>query len=504
MIQTGMSFISIKSGSINLLLALFFVLPCSAQVTQQERYELTLDERSGIENPRVVSLGSEGVLMYRRVRNNSSDLLELIRVDTALRESWRGAITVDRNLMVSKVVARDQTVFLLFQAINYGGFNFNIVTLDVNTRNYNSYIVKNLIPLRATEFKISGNALLIGGYFTDIPVVLHYNLATGRSRLLPGFFNDPGDLNEIKTYDDGLIDIVVSMKNLQRKKVLWIRSYSPEGDLINATILQDPDKNLIFGRTLRKPDGTQVVTGNFNVRNNEYSKGIFFSEIDKSGEYKIKYYNFSDFENFFKYMRPSREARVMARIARKKEDGKKIGLSYLFLNHELQPVGNNYVLVGEVYYPRYYYLNAFGYSTRGERIFDGYRYTHAAIVGFDEQGDLLWDNSFEINDVKTFSLLQFVKTAPRNKKMGLMYLYENDLRSKVIIGDKVVETKTVRPLNSRFQSDRIYDKNTESSLLEYWYEPYFLAYGIQYINNSRSERDNSGRKVLFINKLKFQ
>lgn len=502
MIQTGMFFTSIKSGSINILLALIFILPCNAQVTQQQRYERVLDDRPGIEIPSVVPLGDEGVLTYRRIRDKSRDLLEIIKIDTSLRENWRGAITIDKYLAVSKVVARDQLVYLLFQTVTYGGFNFNIISVDINTRNYNSYNIKNLIPLKPTEFKISTNAILIGGYFTDIPVVLHYNLNTGQTRLLPGFFNDPGELNEIKTYDDGLIDIIVSMKNLQRKKVLWIRSYSPEGELINTTILQDPERNLTFGRSLRRPDGTQVITGNFSIRNSDYSKGFFFTEINHGGDYNIRYYNFSDLENFFKYMKPSREARIKARINRRKETGKIVRHSYLFLNHELQALGDHYVLLGEAFYPRYYYLNSFGYSTRGERIFDGYRYTHAVVIGFDRQGNLLWDNSFEINDVKTFYLLQFVKLAPRNGKLGLMYVYENELRSKIIARDKVMEGKTIRSLNLKYESDN--ERNTESSALEYWYDPFFIAYGIQYVNNSKSDRENSGRKVLFINKVKFQ
>ncbi len=496
-----MFFTSIKSGSISLLIAVAFALPCFSQVTQSGRFELTLEDRADTENPRVASLGEHGVLIYRKIRDKAKDQVELIKVDSLLQENWRATIKVDRNLAISKVQAHDKFAFILFYAILYGGFDFPVVVVNTQTQEYHSYIIKNLIPLKPTEFIATKRSLLIGGYFNDIPVVLHFNLATGQSRLLPGFFNDPGELNQIKAYDDGFIDIIVSTKNLQRKKVLWLRTYTPEGDLINSTVLQDPDNNLLMGKSLRKEDGTLLVTGTFNVRNSDYSKGIFFTEISDEGKYTIRYNNFTELENFFKYMRPAREARLKARIERKNQKGKKVRNAYYFLPHELKQNGDEYLITGETFYPRYYYLTSFGNSYRTNRIFDGYRYTHASIIGVNENGEFIWDNSFEINDIKTFSLIQYVKMSPQDENLGLLYLYDNRVRSKIIYRNRVLEGKSFTELALKNSSDIVKEKNTESSLLEYWYDPYFLAYGIQYVNSSYAT--NAGRRVLFINKLKF-
>jgi hypothetical protein len=503
-IRTGMFFTLIKSGSTSLLLIVASVLPCLGQVIQPARFELVLEDRTGIDNPQVEPLGKHGALIYRRIREKAKDRVELIKMDTSLQENWRGSIIVDKNLAIAKVEAYEQFVFILFNSVLYGGFDFNVVAVNIQTQDFSSYIIKNLIPLKPTEFKASTRSLLIGGYFNNIPVVLHYNLALGQSRLLPGFFNDPGELNQIKMYDDGLIDIIVSTKNLQRKKIVWLRSYSPEGDLINSTILQDVDKNLQFGTSTRKPDGTVVVSGTYNVRNSDYSKGIYYTEVNPDMEHTIRYHDFTDLENFFKYMKPAREARVKRNIANRKLKGKKIHKTYFFLPHEIQPYGDNYLMIGEVYYPRYYYLNTLGYTTRANRIFDGYRYTHASIVGFNERGDLQWDNSLEINDIKTFSLIQYVKVANKDENLGLIYLYEDELRTKTIIREKVIEGKSITSLSLKSGNDSVKEKNSEFSFLEYWYQPYFLAYGIQNVRNSLVSTDEPQRKVLFINKLKFQ
>lgn len=499
-----MCFTLIKSGSISLILIFCFALPSFGQVAQLDRYELVLDDQYGIDYPRVTSLYAEGILIHRKISGKTDDQVEVIKLDTSLHEDWRGAIPIEKNLTISKVMARDQMVYLLLRSASYGNFNFEIIAMDVNTRNYNRYLVRNLIPLNPTDFSISTNAILIGGYFNSTPVVLHFSFGTGRSRLLPGFFNDPGVLNQIKTDDDGLIDIIVSTRNIQRKKILWIRSYTPEGDLIKATVIEgDVDKNLIFGKVFRKADGSQIIAGSFGVRNTEYSRGVFITEIKPDGEQTMHYYNFTDLENFFKFMKPRHEARFKERIANRKLRGKKNRQSYRFLTHELHQYGNEFILLGEAFYPRYAYSNTYFFSLRGDRIFDGYRYTHAAIIAFDETGQLKWDNAFEINDIKTFYLNQFVRLVPKNEELGMLYLFENTLRTKKISHSQVLEEKSTQALKTKFDTDVVKEKDTELSGLEYWYAPYLYAHGIQYVSGSKGVKNDADRRVLFINKLKY-
>ena len=213
-------------------------------------------------------------------------------------------------------------------------------------------------------------------------------------------------------------------------------------------------------------------------------------------------------------MRPKRESWVLARIEKRKQKGKQNRKSYRFLPHELQQHGNEFLLLGEVYFPRYTYANPYGFfggnsiysgsTVRGERIFDGYRYTHAPVIGFDRNGKLTWDNSFEMNDIKTFTLNQYVRLSSKDDRLGMLYLFENELRSKTIQRNQVVDGKSTNVLKSKYEDDIVREKDTESSTLEYWYDPYFYAYGIQFVRGSKDGKNDLGRKVLFINKVKFQ
>lgn len=178
--------------------------------------------------------------------------------------------------------------------------------------------------------------------------------------------------------------------------------------------------------------------------------------------------------------------------------------------HEVVPYGNQYIMLGEAFYPKYTYSNSnaggLGYYgsplVRTDRVFDGYQYTHAVIIGFDANGKLIWDNSFEINDVKTFELQQYVKIAPEPDRITLLYLHNNLIRSKTIQGNQVLEGKSSDPMKTRYDFDLVKERDTEHSKLDYWYSNHFFASGVQIVRNQA--RETAYRKVFFINKLKYQ
>lgn len=513
-----MFFISTKSKLIKAgALALFLGanLSCLAQIQQSARFETPLTE---VENEyfKVISVRQQGLVMYRRLTGRKEDQIELIRVDTSLNEVWKGYIAIDPNVALIHSQVRQNILFILFKNRNYAVGDFQIVAVQIRNGNFGSYTVKNLIPFSPTEFVITNEAAMIGGYYNYRPLILHYSFSTQQSKILPGFFNEPGELTQIKAYDDGSVDVIVSAKNFEKRKSLWIRNYDARGSLIKTTILQpDEKKNLIFGRSIKTPGGEQIVSGVYG-RQSEYSRGVFIAAVNATGEYKINYYNFADLEHFFNYMKAKREKRVKERIERRRVKGKKIRFNYRILVHELVPYGDQYVLLGEAFYPHYTYPNRNFYQStmapsfymnplvRGDLVFDGFQYTHAVVIGFDKAGNLLWDNSFEINDVKVMKLDQYVKIQAQDNRIVLLYLFENTIRSKIISNAQVLEGKTFDDMKMKFSDDFVKNRDTETSKLDYWYKDNFFAYGVQRVHNQREGTVGMYRKVFFINKISYK
>lgn len=282
----------------------------------------------------------------------------------------------------------------------------------------------------------------------------------------------------------------------------------------NLALQPEENKHLIFGRSLQTEGQRQIVAGVYGNRSSEFSRGLFIATIEPSGMEQIRYYNFADLRNFFQYMKANREKRVKKRIERKKIKGKKLKFNYRFLVHELVPYQDQFVLLGEAFYPRYQSVDQMQYRffspydamgggfIRNGRVFDGYYYTHAVVMGFNENGKLLWDNSFEINDVKTFTLEQFVKLDVLPDRLALMYLFENHIRTKIIQDDRVLEGKTIDAIDTFRENDIVRDNRNARNKLEYWYNNYLYAYGIQDIVTPEAG-GQAKRRVFFINKVHY-
>lgn len=437
-------------------------------------------------------------MIYRRLFESPLDKLEITRVDTSFQQVWTKKIEIAKGLQAVKSVVNDNFMYVLFKSYNYKFGDFLIVAIDIRNGAYIVYQVKNLISFYPTEFVITNEAALIGGYFNYRPLMVYFNFASQKSKILPGFFNEIGELTQVKTYPDGTTDVIVSSDNFEKQKSLWIRNYDGAGDLIKTTILEPGDKkNLIFGRSINIGNDEQAVVGVYG-RYKEYSRGIFIARISPNGEYKIKYYDYGELHHFFNFMKASREQRIKERIERKKIKGKKAKFNYRFIVDEVIKTNDSFIMLGEAFFPKYSYASPLS----DIRVLIGYQYTHAVVIGFDKNGNLTWDNSFEINDVKSTTLDQHVKIRVVDDKIYLQYVFANEIRTKIISNNEVTEGKYSDEIKLKFEDDIVKDYSTNK--MDYWYDGRIYIYGVQQIKNYREIQVNATRRVFFINKIIYK
>jgi hypothetical protein len=497
---TARSSISIKFLFLNLFLLLF--IGVNGQLSFKERVEIPIPK--GGSEFEVLPCSASG-LMLHRTSDGPSPLLELIHLDTTFKQVWSGVINMDPKYQLANQVVAKNEVYFLFTNKTYADIHFQMIEVDLASGNFRRYTIRNYIPFQVTEFDVTKTGALVGGYFGGrIPVVLFFEFATHKSKILPGLFNEQGELVQMKREASGEFSILINAKNATRQRTLWIKRYSASGDLLQNEILQ-PEENssLLFGRVLTLRND-QLIAGVYGQRNSDYSRGIFLARLNEDETSDPVYFPFADLENFFKFMKAKRELRVKERIQRKKIKGKKIRFQYRFLVHEFVEYGNEYILLGEAFYPKYRSVDRGIYgigSTQAPMIFDGYQYTHAVILGFDKQGKLLWDNSFEINDVKTFTLEQFVKMDLQDDKIVLLYLFDNKIRTKIIQDNKVLEGKSFSTLDTTTENTSVHEEQ-KVARLEYWYGGHFLVSGVR--NATRPGIGRQARQIFFVNKIRFE
>jgi hypothetical protein len=303
-------------------------------------------------------------------------------------------------------------------------------------------------------------------------------------------------------------------RTMDRRNTVSTKTFDENGEILkNATLSPDQKFNFLYGRSTTFDDNLQFILGTYSLGNSNYSRGIYIAKLDEEGREEINHYNFGDLNNFFSYMKAKRQDRIKKRIARRKIKGKNVKFNYRLLVHDVIEKEGKYIMLAEAYYPRYtnsnyFYgpgFNSFGRS-RGDMqsmYFDGYKYTHAVVLGFDQKGKLLWDNSFEINDVISYNLEKFVNASVEKDKIVLLYLYENVVRSKIISNNKVLEGKAFNDIKLKFEDDVVKSNDNKIGGLEHWYGNNFFAFGVQSIRNFKYPGIKPNREVFYINKITY-
>lgn len=502
-----------KAGLIILIITMVPVVLLS-QVKQPERFEYSLTEDEG--SFELSKIENNKLLLFRKNRQVTSEgrAWQFIKLDSALNKEWEKIFFIDEDLIYARHASIDEHLYFLF--INGNKKTTNLELVDIQSENgpATKRTIKNVIPFNLTHFEASRHGILIGASYNYRPLILYYNLEQKKSKILPGFYHERSELVQIKVNEDQTVDVILSGTsfNTRNKKTLLIKKFDQEGNMIRDIILDNKEqKSLLFGRSCDLENGRQIVAGTYANRNSDYSRGIFLASINDYGEYNINFYNYGDLENFFSYMRAKREQRVLERVQRRKIRDRKLRFNYRLLMHDVIRSGDKYIMLGEAFYPRYKHpsnaeIAGFftGPARNAEVIFDGYRYTHAVVAAFDESGKLLWDNSFEINDVKTFKLEQFVHVNVQDDKVVLLYVYENQIRSKIISDNEVLEGKTYSDIALKFESDKLAKSGNSIGEIVQWYDNNFYTHGIQEIKNLRDSDVGITRRVFYVNKVYYQ
>ncbi|HEX8041517.1 MAG TPA: hypothetical protein VF490_20355, partial [Chryseosolibacter sp.] len=202
-----MFFISTRSWSTKILVIVIAFLACSfplrtsAQISQTDRFEVPIEARSEFFD--VVPTTDHGLVLYRQFSGLKEDQVQLIKLDTAFDEDWSGFLPVRKNYRLMAAESFGQKLYLLLRYKDFSKNDLIVYAVEEATGHYVRFEIRGYIPFAPTEFRITEQAAIIGGYYNRIPVVLHFSFSELRSKVLPGLFNESGELTQIKTNDDG-------------------------------------------------------------------------------------------------------------------------------------------------------------------------------------------------------------------------------------------------------------------------------------------------------------
>jgi len=356
---------------------------------------------------------------------------------------------------------------------------------------------------------VIGETLLLGGNVNMRPLIITYNVNEKKPKVLPGFYENRNEILDVIIDDkEQMFTVVLREKMITRQYTTRAKTFTADGLLVQDILVEPGDRrNLIDASSTTFDNGIQLMAGAHSKRSTSYSKGLYLAKFVNGRQQFIKYHQYADLENFFGYLNSKREQRIKKRIEKRKSLGKKNRFNYRLVVHDIMEREDGVkIMVGEAYYPRYSnastYTNPY-YASRNGTGFLGFKYTHAIVVAFDANGEILWDHSFKIRDVLTYSLDKFIAVNAYNDEILLMYLEENEIRSKIVAENEVIEGQTFTPVRLNDASEEVRSRDPEIEALEPWHDDSFYAYGIHSVAKSQGSVFNSSRKVFYINKIQY-
>lgn len=482
---------------------LLFLVLMSQWAFTQDLARIEFDRKSNSPDPIVISAGTKGMITITEVKVNSG-MLNLQYYDTTFQEGWHKTIEYNKKLsLMAKEVFGDQ-LYLILNSVDRA--ELQLISVDVQSGDEEISNLSYFRRFRIKDFCVRNDHLYIAGMLKQLPIAIKINLLTRNIEPLPlAVDGKKVEVAEIMASMRGEVSVSVSFEKKGNKEVL-IKSYYDNNQISDLKIVPKPDFDLLNGKMTYLGTKSKIVIGTYAFRNNASTQGFYISGYYDNKEVFKKYHGFTHLKNFFDFKSEKEQERIEAKIEKKESQGKEYKSKYRLLVHEVVQQGNNYIMLGEAYYPTYrservrrYTARGYYYTTR--IVFDGYRYTHAVVASFNKKGNIVWDHSFKINDIKTMDLKEHVKMYASNEELKLVYNLEGKMNAMTIVNGEITDEQQSLALQTKYENDKI--KFSDLGQSEYWYGNHFLAWGYQRIKNLTLEVDKKKRNVFYINKLTF-
>ena len=522
------------------------LLPANAPV-QTARTELPLTERDSEVHVQALPADSTVVLLVGREHPLSSRTdfsFQQYGHDLRLRRDT--PLKVADEFSFVRMCAEGTTVYALFASRHTTGrllvAAYNGPLGQTRTQQFDTRLSREVVELKALDGRLFATVLLQDQLHVT---ALLLDVATGQMQYLPSVYeNVPTQLTFVADAATRRAEYVLSQTN-GRKSRLLLKQLTDKGQLVSSEFVQAESERSLITAQLTPPQDTtaRLLMGTYSLRDPNYAQGLFATDLSRPApgaaaapKAPLRFYDFLHLKHFFDYLKPSKQARLRQRVARRlARSVSPMRWHYRLLLHELLPQADGgYVLVAEVYTPHYrynssnnyygspfgsfgnqYYSSGYGYSGPGyspggyspygsNRAFDGYQTTHALVCGFDRKGNLIWDNIFVVENLRRSDLEEAVRLQPLpDGRLVLAYLDENKLRYKVVNRGESAPNDLQVPISTGTgPKEQGLERATDTDQYDLlpWYGGRFVALGYQHVRVSHG----TDREVFFMNTVVFQ
>lgn len=484
-----------------------------AQVNYQKRIEF--DMKDGFDNEEIHAFGKNGFIMSSRSDETEKGEAEwrYELFNTELESVKTKTVKINKKFYVDESFSNSMGLCAFYR--DRKG-NFSIVSVSASDLEVNQ--VEGKLPKKSyvNDMVVLGDYAFLSTVAKKKHFIVAVNRETGKSNLIPVIIKD---YSAKKTYirrmqvldasDEILVFVEIAVG--KKKNEIYIIRLNSKGEKTDTYHLSSKfEENIIDISGTSIGTDEYVFTGTYSRNNIATSEGLFFCKFNQSKVEFIKFFNFSQLKEFFNYLPERQQKKVEKKIKKKEKKGKEIVFSYRIADHPVIRIDSDFLFLGEAYYPTYRQeaytttrtINGVVTTTTQYRtVFDGYQYTHAVLAKFNDRGELIWDQSFEMwPSYKPYFIKRFISVAGMEQQaINLVFASRGFIMSKSFsFGGDVLQNRKSAPIETGLSGDK---SKYSFSNIDFWYDTYFLAYGNQVIKNTEDKSVKRKRKVYFISKV---
>lgn len=512
-------------------LAILISLSACAQLVQGSRFEEEIKQNR--EGYSIINMHSAGLALIRdhEKYEGGKKIWQIALLDTALQKNWDGELALESRWSLMGYEVLPDKLFLLFRSGETNSSDLHLVEFTLNTREYRTFEIKHQVDLRLTHFCMTKNEVLLGGYVSREPAVAIYSLSEKQLKVVPGFFLKDAELLDVRVNQNETFNVVLAQRGREENNLV-VRTFDGTGAMLLEDVIKiDPEKTLLTGISSTLLNENLLVTGTFALGSGKTANGIFSTIVNPFAEQKVNYVHLAELQHFVDYMGEKRSKKIKDQAAEQHQKGK--GSSYrcsvaLIRLHESS---NSFVLLAEGFqassnfssnpywqYP-YNYNYGFGpmywpsgYFPRGRYYNSPYSYNptgpdqsevrmhNTAIILFNNDGELLWDHSLTLDDLRLGSLEQTGDFIANKDSYTMAYKQEGQIFTKKVFPDERSPQLDTLAVKLSHDLDVLRDERKEDGGIRHWYKDNFFAWGYQTVKNQANTQDQV-RNVFYINKV---
>lgn len=479
----------------------------------------------------IISLQKEGLALVRDIDKykEGKQHWEAIRLDTTLQQVWQIEMDIENRFRLVGYDYRDNLIYLLYREGDHEASDLTLFTIHTQSQVIARYSIKQEITFKVTHFSALTNVITLGGYVSNEPAILLYDLQTEKAKLVPGFFITNSELLDLRVNTNNTFNALIMDRSNKQNKKLLLKTFDVTGAaLLEDEIEIDHERTILSGITSTLINDELLVAGTWTEGNSKQASGIFTSLIDPFTEQPINYYDFGRFNHFVDYLTDKRASKIKVRSAEAAKVGKIPEFKTYAIPMRLDEQPEGFGLLVEVYqpsanfspYPYYgnfgppmYAYSPYGYNPFMNRYYNApYQYNqpatgdskmiHASLTVFDLNGKPSRDFGLKLGELKTSTVEQTSDFIFYKGEVALGFKKEKEIRLLRSLNDEIEIDTVVSKAQSPTESIR--HESETASFLRSWYNNVFYVWGYQTLRDSSQGVLESGRQVFYVNKIEIK